>query len=99
MGRRFNVQTRGQHNRGKSSRNPSCSTAKDIQEAIKVSRRLKVPYLGIDSLCILQDSPDDWEKESLQMQKVYSYSHLNISAAHAETADVGLFHDVEPDTQ
>lgn len=36
-----------------------------------------VHYIWIDSLCILQDSREDWEKEAALMQRVYSESHLN----------------------
>ncbi|ORY58112.1 uncharacterized protein BCR38DRAFT_448054 [Pseudomassariella vexata] len=45
---------------------------------ITVTRTLKLSYLWIDSLCIIQDSPSDWEKEASLMGSVYSFSHLTI---------------------
>jgi Heterokaryon incompatibility protein (HET) len=53
-----------------------------FQDAIKIAYELKIQYLWIDSLCIKQDKDDksDWAIESLQMEKVYSYAFLNLSA-------------------
>jgi hypothetical protein len=50
-------------------------------DAVQVTRRLQVRYIWIDSLCIIQDSTEDWQAESVQMQRVYACSLLNISAA------------------
>ena len=54
-----------------------------FQEAMAVARWLKIKYLWIDSLCILQDSKEDWVKESATMRSVYSHSIMNISATGA----------------
>ena len=37
---------------------------KTFREAIEVCRELEIPYLWIDSLCIIQDSKGDWEYHS-----------------------------------
>lgn len=43
---------------------------------------------GIDSLCITQDSREDWAKESAMMGKVYQHGRCNLAAtADAEGAD------------
>ncbi|KAL5326612.1 hypothetical protein ACEPPN_004299 [Leptodophora sp. 'Broadleaf-Isolate-01'] len=34
-----------------------------FQEAIVVARQLRIRYLWIDSLCIIQDDKDDWRRE------------------------------------
>jgi len=60
-------------------------------EAIKLTRRLGIRCLWIDSLCIIQDSSEDWDTESVRMFDIYKNSYLNIGAAGALDADGGLF--------
>jgi hypothetical protein len=67
-----------------------------FREAILVSKALQVRYLWIDSLCIVQDDASDWAFEASQMRMVYSNSHCNISASHAEDSTKGLFRDRDP---
>ncbi|KAF4459405.1 heterokaryon incompatibility [Fusarium albosuccineum] len=52
-----------------------------FQDFIDIARRLDIRYVWIDSLCIIQDSREDWEKEAAQMASVYSMAHLTISAS------------------
>jgi len=40
---------------------------KTIMHAIWLTRRLGICYIWIDSLCIMQDSKDDWAQESAKM--------------------------------
>lgn len=65
------------------------------RDAIETSRRLQIRYLWIDSLCIIQngDNFTDWKQESAHMDKIYSGSFVNISAADAPDANHSLFHD------
>ncbi|KAG4428087.1 hypothetical protein IFR05_016431, partial [Cadophora sp. M221] len=63
---------------------------KSFQDAVTVSRSLGLPYLWIDSLCIIQDSKSDWERESQCMQDVYAHAILNISADAAKDSTVGI---------
>jgi hypothetical protein len=62
-----------------------------FQDAIKFARYVGVDYLWIDSLCIIQDSKDDWEKESILMESVYSNGFCNIAAAGASDGSGGCF--------
>ena len=64
---------------------------KTFQDAIYIARYLGLFYLWIDSLCILQDSAEDWEKECGLMTEVYGACALNIAATAAEDASVGCF--------
>ncbi|KXH61321.1 heterokaryon incompatibility protein [Colletotrichum nymphaeae SA-01] len=66
---------------------------------METSRRLNIRYLWIDSLCIIQhgDNFIDWKQESMHMDKIYSGSFVNISAADAPDANHSLFHDRNPD--
>lgn len=64
---------------------------KTIQDAIKITREFNVQYLWIDSLCILQDDKDDWQREAARMCDVYENSQLTIAAAGASDSTQGCF--------
>ncbi|KAF2827045.1 hypothetical protein CC86DRAFT_291575, partial [Ophiobolus disseminans] len=53
---------------------------KALQDAVVVTRGLGIRYLWIDVLCIIQDSPDDWQVESSNMAAIYSNAYIVISA-------------------
>ena len=68
-----------------------------FRDAIEFAARLhKIWYIWIDSLCIIQDSDNDWLKESALMHQVYSESYLNISATAAENSDEGIYWNRTP---
>jgi len=58
---------------------------KTFQDAIAVTRRLGLPYLWIDSLCIVQSGDDgaDWRREAMKMGQYYQNSVFTISALEA----------------
>jgi hypothetical protein len=62
-----------------------------FQDVIKIVHAFRVRYLWIDSLCIIQDSTADWEKESGRMAEVYSNSFLTIAATRAANPDESCF--------
>ncbi|KUJ18197.1 HET-domain-containing protein [Mollisia scopiformis] len=64
---------------------------KTFQEAIQVTLNLGLQYLWIDSLCIIQDSVHDWEREASLMSSVYGHSHVTIAASSAKDGSEGLF--------
>jgi hypothetical protein len=61
-----------------------------IQDAIEVTRRLKLRYLWVDSLCILQDSEDDKAVEIAKMEKIYQDAYITISAAGPSDCTLGF---------
>lgn len=65
---------------------------KTFSDAILVARKLGVPYLWIDSLCIVQDDESDWAVESSQMASVYANSYLTIAAASSDSDEKGFLH-------
>ncbi|KAI1181138.1 heterokaryon incompatibility protein-domain-containing protein [Nemania sp. FL0916] len=67
-----------------------------FHDAITVTRRLGFRYLWIDSLCIFQDSAQDWETESAKMGDVYRCAVLNISAVWGDNPYAGLFTPCQP---
>jgi hypothetical protein len=64
--------------------------SQSIKDAISVGRALDVDYLWIDSICIVQDSPQDLATEIEVMSEVYAYAHVSISATCAASADEGF---------
>ena len=68
------------------------SLPKTFQDAIKVTRALHVPYLWIDSLCIIQagDNGKDWESESRRMESVFSSAYCIIAATSARDMKEGF---------
>lgn len=55
-----------------------------FKNAVMVTRSLGLRYLWIDSLCIIQDDEEDWERQSGHMASIYSYSYLTIAATRAK---------------
>jgi hypothetical protein len=64
-----------------------------FQDAIRVCRRLQIKYLWIDSLCIMQDSQDDWELESSKMCDYYENAFFTIAAASSPDSSVSFLRD------
>ena len=72
---------------------PLASLPLTFQDAVDVTRKLGLRYLWIDSLCILQDSVEDWHKESAMMDKIYTHARVNIAATCAEDSSKGLYRE------
>lgn len=51
-----------------------------IQDAMDVTRELGFRYIWIDSLCIVQDDPEDVAMQIKMMGEIYSSSSLTIAA-------------------
>lgn len=62
-----------------------------VRDAMIVAQHLGVPYLWVDSLCIVQDDPDELGSEIMAMDRVYGNSFCNISAASEKDSAAGLF--------
>lgn len=61
---------------------------KVFQDGIRVCRRLGLRYIWIDSLCILQDSKEDWEIESAKMSDYYENAYITISAESSANGSI-----------
>ena len=59
---------------------PLDKLSQTFKDAMKVTLQLGFKYLWIDSLCIIQDFPDDWVQEAATMAAVYENSTCNIAA-------------------
>ncbi|KAF1842951.1 HET-domain-containing protein [Cucurbitaria berberidis CBS 394.84] len=69
---------------------------KSFRDAIKISRSLAISHIWIDSLCIIQDSREDWECESRKMDSIFEGATCTIAAAGAEDSGQGCFADRNP---
>jgi len=72
---------------------PTESLSHIFLDAIGFTRSLGVRFLWIDSLCILQDSLEDWRAEALQMHKIYGNCICNIAATGSSDSGGGLFQE------
>ncbi|KAI8633541.1 HET-domain-containing protein [Xylariaceae sp. FL1651] len=70
---------------------PMTELPANFRDAIVITQNLGIRYLWIDSLCILQDSKEDWEKESRKMGDVYRNATLTISASASPGSKHGIF--------
>lgn len=66
-----------------------------FHQAIQLARTLGILYIWIDSLCIIQDSIEDWEAESARMSLYYKNGSINIAAATSDNPDIPFFKHVD----
>ena len=79
-----------------SERIPLESLPKTFLDAVVVTARLGYRYLWIDSLCIIQDCPQDRELEINSMGDIYRNSQCTIAALSAQNSDEGCFVPRDP---
>ncbi|MCJ1322547.1 hypothetical protein MMC15_007896 [Xylographa vitiligo] len=70
---------------------PLASLPQNFSDAALITARLGYAYLWVDSLCTIQDSPDDWEREAATMGNVYSNAVCTIAALGAANSRGGCF--------
>ncbi|KAK4167900.1 heterokaryon incompatibility protein-domain-containing protein [Cladorrhinum sp. PSN259] len=69
---------------------------KSFADAVQIAHWFKVRWLWIDSLCIVQDSHQDWQHEAVMMYDVYKNALLNISADDSPDGRWGCFRNRDP---
>lgn len=67
------------------------SLPQTFQDALVLTKTFGMRYMWIDALCILQDSREDWQRESAQMCRIYENSYCNIAATASRNSSEGLF--------
>ncbi|KAF2866400.1 heterokaryon incompatibility protein-domain-containing protein, partial [Massariosphaeria phaeospora] len=75
---------------------PLSDLSNTFRQAIEVARFLKIRYIWIDSLCIVQQPYGDFAKEGDLMHKVYRYSYCNLVATDSINGQGGLFRERGP---
>jgi len=71
---------------------PVASLPKTFQDAVAATRELGFRYLWIDSLCIVQDSAEDWEIECTKMADIFRYSRVTLCGPQASDSSTGFLH-------
>ena len=61
-----------------------------------VARRFGIRFVWIDTLCIMQDSDEDWNREAPLMRYVYANSACNIIATASDDPKGGPFRHRDP---
>lgn len=77
---------------------PMSSLSPTLRHAILLTRHFGIRYLWVDSLCIIQDSQEDWAAESVKMSDIYQNSVVTIAVPQAQSTMEGIFPEV-PDRQ
>lgn len=71
---------------------PRSLLPRSFKDAIRVTKALGYRFLWIDSLCIIQDSPDDMTRELKIMSLIYQHSVLTIAAADTPSSHHGILY-------
>lgn len=75
------------------NRIPWCSVSSGFKTAILMCRRLGIPYLWIDLLCIIQDDYQDWGTECQKICDYCSQAYLPYQHYLHPTRAVQAYHN------
>jgi hypothetical protein len=64
-----------------------------FRDAIRIAASLGIDFIWIDSLCIIQNDPDDWAKQASEMAMIYDNAYITLCATGAKDGATGLFLD------
>ncbi|PVI01416.1 HET-domain-containing protein [Periconia macrospinosa] len=75
---------------------PVSDLLRTFRDAVQVCHWFNIRYLWIDSLCIVPDSRQDWEREAARMKLVYKNGEFTIAATDGQNCESGLFRNRIP---
>jgi hypothetical protein len=78
---------------------PQVELSERYLDAMRSTLALGIRYIWTDSLCIIQDSTEDWQREALKMATVYGRTACSISYAYPPSDDNGKQHLRDPRVQ
>ncbi|KAI1398264.1 HET-domain-containing protein [Hypoxylon fuscum] len=64
--------------------------SRTVRDAMEFTRQMGMKYLWVDTLCIIQDEPDDKSRLIGKMDEIYNCATATIIAAAGSDADAGL---------
>jgi heterokaryon incompatibility protein (HET) len=76
---------------------PFNSLPKNFQDAINITRKIRIPFIWIDSICIIQDDLRDWEIQSKGMADIYRWGYLTIAATSSADSMGGCYSVTQAD--
>lgn len=62
-----------------------------IRDCLHIAAVLGVHHVWVDSLCIIQDSASDWERESAKMRGIYRGATLTVAASKSTSSAEGCY--------
>lgn len=57
---------------------------------MQICLALRIYYLWVDALCIVQDDEDDWASECVRMGNIYSGAYVTLAAVQGHHSEAGL---------
>lgn len=72
---------------------PFKSLPATLRDSVMICKQLGLVHMWVDALCIIQDSPGDWEREAAKMATVYHGAWLTISVDLSQNSGEGIFRD------
>ncbi|OQO09738.1 hypothetical protein B0A48_05141 [Cryoendolithus antarcticus] len=75
---------------------PLAQLSGDVAAGIKWTRALGFQYIWIDTLCVLQDSYQDWLTEAQQMADIYRHSWCTLAASDGAQPNVPMGASFQP---
>ncbi|KAL6408289.1 het domain-containing protein [Ilyonectria robusta] len=73
--------------------------SKTFRDAIIFADNIGIDFIWIDSLCIIQNSREDWESEAVKMASYYINGEFTIAATSSTDGSGGLYHTVPPEEE
>ncbi|KAF4414683.1 het domain-containing [Fusarium acutatum] len=67
------------------------------RDAIKLTRKVGIRYIWIDSLCIVQDDEDDWRQQASIMAQIFQNAYVTIAGTKPENPNNGYFSVTPPE--
>ncbi|KAH6868862.1 heterokaryon incompatibility protein-domain-containing protein [Alternaria rosae] len=67
-----------------------------IKDAVFLTRKLRLKYLWVDAICIVQDNKKDIDKEIRKMDQIYRGALITFAAARATEVSEGFLGHREP---
>jgi hypothetical protein len=62
-----------------------------FQDAMQFALVLGIENIWIDSFCIIQDDPLDWQEQAAQMANIYQNSYITLAATASAKNEAGCF--------
>lgn len=62
-----------------------------FRDFLHIAQSLKISYVWIDSLCIVQDDVTDWQHQAIKMGEYYANGYLNLAASMLQDSSQSLF--------
>lgn len=66
---------------------------KTLQDAVVITRELGLSHIWVDSICIVQDDPEDWASEATRMSHIYRQAYVTVAAAASTGSTTGIFNN------